>query len=150
MTRPPVIEKRVSSGGVIFRRLDRTVEVALVLIKGGKTWCLPKGTVDRGESTEDTAVREVREETGLTGQICGRIGQIAYWYYIRKPAKKIHKTVHFYLMRFMSGSTEDHDHEVEEARWFRIEDAIALINYKSEREILKKAKEMIQERRLQD
>jgi len=147
MTRPPVIEKRISSGGVIFRRANNGVEVALVLVKGKKTWCLPKGTIDKGEAPEDTAIREVMEETGLCGEISEKIGQISYWYYVRKDSKKIHKTVHFYLMNFKHGKTQDHDHEVIDAKWFKIDDAIDTLSYKSEKEILKKAKRMIEERR---
>jgi 8-oxo-dGTP pyrophosphatase MutT (NUDIX family) len=150
MAKPPLIEKRISSGGVIFRHSTNGVEVALVLVKGRKTWCLPKGTVDRGESPEDTAIREVMEETGLSGEICEKIGQISYWYYVRRESKRIHKTVHFYLMKFKRGDTKDHDHEVIDARWFMIDDAIDKLSYKSEREILKKAKRMIEERRISD
>ena len=146
MARPPVIEKKVSSGGVIFRCSSNGVEVALVLVRGRNTWCLPKGTVDRGEGPEDTAIREVMEETGLSGEIYEKIGQISYWYYVRKESKRIHKTVHFYLMKFKKGNTQDHDHEVIDAKWFLIDEAINRLSYKSEKEILKKAKRMIEER----
>jgi len=150
MARPPVIEKKISSGGVIFRHSTNGVEVALVLVKGKKAWCLPKGTVDKGEEPEDTAIREVMEETGLSGEICEKIGQISYWYYVRRESKKIHKTVHFYLMKFKKGNTQDHDHEVIDAKWFMIDEAIDRLSYKSEKEILKKARRMVEERGITD
>ena len=82
--RPATIRNQVSSGGVIFRKVrENDVEIALVAVKEGKVWSLPKGIVEKGEETSETAVREVREETGLSGKVVEKIGQITYWYYIR-------------------------------------------------------------------
>ncbi|MBI4690207.1 MAG: NUDIX hydrolase [Nitrospirae bacterium] len=134
---------QVSSGGVIFRRNNDMTEIALVAVKGGNVWCLPKGLVDRGERPEETAVREVQEETGLRGRIRDKIGDISYWYYIRGENARCRKTVHFYLMDYLSGSTDDHDSEVDKASWFSIDEAISKVSYKGDREIIKKAKEMI-------
>jgi len=145
MARPPAIERRTSSGGVIFRASKDTIDVALVAVKGRKTWCLPKGIIDKGEDPPTTALREVKEETGLTGEIIDKIGQVSYWYFLRKEMTKIHKTVHFYLLKYTSGSTGDHDHEVDEARWFSIDEAIDKLSYKSEKEIMHKAKRMIKD-----
>lgn len=146
MTRPPEIKKRVSSGGVLYRISDAGIEVVLVSVKGGRAWCLPKGLIDNGEEPPTTALREVREETGLAGEIQNKIGHISYWYFIKDEMIKIHKTVHFYLMDFVGGSTDDHDHEVDEAKWFLITDAIESLSYKSEKEIMHKAKSMIEKR----
>ncbi len=143
MTRPPEIKRRISSGGVIHRNLKDDVEVAIVAVRGSRAWCLPKGIIDGGEDPPATALREVREETGLTGEILDKLGQIAYWYFIKEERIRIHKTVHFFLMKFIEGSTDDHDHEVDEARWFPIDDAIEQLTYKSEKEIMRKAKVMI-------
>lgn len=145
MARPPEIKKRVSSGGVLYRISDNGVEVVLVLIKGGRAWCIPKGLIDNGEDPPAAALREVREETGLRGDILKKIGHISYWYFIKDEMMKIHKTVHFYLMGFVDGSTGDHDDEVDEAKWFPIADALELLSYKNEKEIMHKAKTMIEE-----
>jgi 8-oxo-dGTP diphosphatase len=106
-------------------------------------WSLPKGIIDIGEKSEETAIREVREETGLSGRIIKKIGDTSYWYYIKVENAKCRKTVHFYLMEYQNGSTTDHDEEVDDASWFPIDEAICKVSYKGDREILEKAKEMI-------
>lgn len=143
--RPATLRFQVSSGGIIFRRRGGKVEIALIAVKGGNVWCLPKGIVDKGENPEETALREVREETGLTGRILGRIGSISYWYFIKEENAKCKKTVDFYLMEYEKGSTKDHDWEVDEASWVPIEEAAERASYKGDRRIIEKAKEMITE-----
>ena len=152
MTRPPSIKTRISSGGVIYRPVTGRVgdspgdgiEVAIVAVRGGKAWCLPKGIINKGEDSPTAALREVREETGLSGAIVDEIGVISYWYYLKEEMSRIHKTVHFFLMKYINGSTDDHDHEVDEARWLPIDEALKKLSYKSERDIMRKAKEMIE------
>ncbi|RJR17495.1 MAG: NUDIX hydrolase [Nitrospiraceae bacterium] len=147
MTRPPSIKKRISSGGVIYRTgADRTgadVEVAIVSVRGGKAWCLPKGIINKGEDPPTAALREVREETGLSGEIINEIGRTSYWYYLKEEMIRVNKTVHFFLMKYLDGSTDDHDHEVDEAVWLPIDDAMKKLSYKSERDMVRKAKDMI-------
>ncbi|MFZ6016112.1 MAG: NUDIX hydrolase [Nitrospirota bacterium] len=141
--KPTALKTQVSSGGVIFRRHDTEIEVALVAVKGGKTWCLPKGIIDKGESPEKTAVREVAEETGLKGKIVEKLGDITYWYYIKEENTKCKKTVHFFLIEYESGDISEHDWEVDKASWFQIDEALDKANYKNEKEMIKKAKEML-------
>ena len=143
MAKPPLIKKQISSGGVIFRRSD-DIEVALISAKGKKTWSLPKGLIDRNESPAATALREVREESGLHGEIIEKIGQISYWYFVDEDRIKVNKMVHFFLLKYIKGNTEDHDHEVDEARWFPIDQAIEKLSYRSEQQIMQKAKGMIE------
>jgi 8-oxo-dGTP pyrophosphatase MutT (NUDIX family) len=145
MARPPAIINKTSSGGVVYRVTGKDIDVVLISVKERSVWCLPKGAIDKNESLPEAALREVREETGLTAEILEKIGRISYWYFIKEKMNRIHKTVHFYLMRFISGSTDDHDHEVDEARWISIDEAVSALTYKSEREIMEMAKKMIVE-----
>ncbi|MBI5675583.1 MAG: NUDIX hydrolase [Nitrospirae bacterium] len=144
MSRPPTIRKLASSGGVIFRDSAKGAEVALVSVKKRIVWCLPKGIIEKGEEPDKTALREVAEETGLSGKILEQIGQISYWYFLKEKTIRVHKTVHFFLLKYASGSTDNHDHEVEEARWFPVDEAIERLQYKGEKDIMMKAKQMIE------
>lgn len=145
MHKPPTLKNLVSSGGVLFRKSDEVFEVALVSIRGSRVWSLPKGIIERDEDQETTAAREVMEETGLKGEILEKIGQIAYWYFLKEKTVKVHKTVHYFLMRYISGSTDDHDAEVDEASWVPLDDAVNRLKYGGEKEIMFKAKNMIYE-----
>jgi 8-oxo-dGTP pyrophosphatase MutT (NUDIX family) len=140
------IKKQVSCGGVVYRCHEDRCEVALILRptrKGERIWCLPKGLMQEGESTEQTARREVREETGLEGKVREKLGEIQYVFYSLEERSKIQKAVHFFLMEYLQGSVEDHDAEVEEARWFSIKEAEERLVYENEREILRKAQQVI-------
>lgn len=136
---------QVSAGGVAFRWQDSKPEIAIVSVKPKLRWQLPKGIVDPGESPQITAVREVREEAGVETDLIKLIETIEYWYRSVKYGKPVryHKFVHFYLLRYRGGQVTDHDHEVEEARWVSFEDAIELLDFKSEREVVEKARAMI-------
>ena len=139
--------KQTSSGGVIYRVDQGRVHVALINVSRGRNiWALPKGRVEAGEKPEETAEREVREETGLHGDVLAKIGDIKYWFMTRVPPARHLKTVHFYLLRFTSGSTDDHDREAVEASWFDAAEAERVLSYENERKILKSALMMIQER----
>ncbi len=143
--KPASLKRQTSSGGVIYRKSAGIPEVVLVSVRGGKYWCLPKGIVDKGETPEVTAVREVREESGLLGRIIDKLGEITYWYYIRGENTKCRKTVHFYLMEYESGSTSQHDFEVDEAEWFTFETALEKISFNGDRTILEKARARLKE-----
>jgi ADP-ribose pyrophosphatase YjhB (NUDIX family) len=137
------IKQQVSSGGAIYRHQEDRCEVALILRStrsGKKVWSLPKGVLQESESLEEAARREVREETGLEGKVNGKLGEIQYIFYSPEEQSKIRKTVHFYLIEYLRGSTADHDFEVEEARWFPIERALEVLAYENEREIVRRAK----------
>ena len=143
MIKPAALKTQVSSGGVIFRRYDGSIEVAMVAVKGGNVWCLPKGLIDKGEVPEKTAIREVAEETGLKGRIIEKLGEITYWYYIKDENIKCRKTVHFFLMEYEGGDVSNHDWEVDDASWFQIDEALKKASYRGEKEIIEKAEEIL-------
>ena len=136
---------QISAGGVAFRWNGSEPEVAIVQVKPKLRWQLPKGIVDEGESPQEAAVREVREEAGVSTDLVRLIETIEYWYRSVKYGKPVrfHKFVHFYLLQYKSGDVADHDHEVEEARWVGFEEALELLDFKSEREVVEKARGLI-------
>ena len=138
-------ERQISAGGVIFREVEGRTEVALISVRGGKVWGLPKGHAEPGENLARPAHREVREETGLDGKILNKIGHIEYFFTFKDEhgAKRFFKIVYFFLMEYTSGSVEDHDDEVDECRWVDIDKATRLMRYDDEKGILRKAKKMI-------
>lgn len=134
---------QISAGGVAFRTMKGRVEVALISVGSENRWQLPKGIVDKGESTEAAALREVREEAGIVTNPLNLIDKTEYWYYDRRQRVRFHKFVYFYLLRYESGKVTDHDDEVNEARWVEIDDAIKMLAFDSERKVVEKAKTMI-------
>ena len=144
MTKVPT-KLQISAGGVAFRELGGQIQIALISVGKENRWQLPKGIVDKGESTEDAAVREVREEAGIDTEVVDRIDKVEYWYFWNEEGKRVryHKFVYFYLLRCESGDVRDHDHEVNEARWFEISEAIQVLAFDSEKKIVERAGEMI-------
>jgi 8-oxo-dGTP pyrophosphatase MutT (NUDIX family) len=140
-------QRQVSAGGVAFRRNKGTVRVALIRVGEPSRWQLPKWHLDDDETPEQTAMREVREETGVDYELLGKIGTIDYWFYKPQSDRKVrlHKYVHFFLMKYKSGSVRDHDEEVHEARWVGIDEAIRMLTFKGEREVVEEAKRMIRD-----
>src|SRR3954467_7679393 len=117
-----------SYGGVGLRGDDVRV---ITPIGRRRVTGLPKGGPQPGETGEETATREVREETGVNAVVREPLGDVNYWY--RRGGRRVYKTVHFYLFDYQSGSTADHDHEVEEARWMPLADALTALDRKSTR-----------------
>ena len=135
----------VSAGGVAFRRQRRRIDVALISVGSERRWQLPKGLIGKGEKPEAAALREVQEEAGIITRLLQPIEKIEYWYFAkdRDERVRIHKFVHFFLLEYESGDVADHDHEVNEAQWFPIDEAIRSLAFKSEREVASKALELI-------
>jgi 8-oxo-dGTP diphosphatase len=132
------IRHQLSAGGVVVRS-DGIVELCLIKPAGRSVWALPKGWVESGETHEMAALREIREETGIEGAIDSDLDSIEYWFFSREDKVRIHKVVHFFLVRFVSGDTSHHDHEVAEAAWFDLESALDRMTYPNERQIVRKA-----------
>ena len=136
---------QISAGGVAFRKRSGKIDVALISVGSGNRWQLPKGLVDKGESSEDAALREVREEAGIDATMIGRIDKVEYWYFSKEEGNPVryHKFVYFYLLRYESGDVRNHDDEVNDARWVDIDDAIKMLAFESEKKIMVKAKDLI-------
>ena len=138
-------EYQTSSGGVLLRKENGQTSVVLIARNNRGIWCLPKGLIEADESAEEAAEREVAEETGLKGKIIDKIGEVSYWYWSKGERTRYFKTVHFYLMEYLGGDTANHDSEVEEAKWFPVNEALQIMTFKSERGIVSKAIEMLKE-----
>lgn len=132
----------VSAGGVVFRREEDCVSVLVCKDAGYKKWVLPKGLIDKGESSEETAVREVREEVGVQARIIESLGEEKYIYMSR--GVRVFKVVHYFLMEYQSGSETDHDHEMDEVKWVSLDDAIGLMGYKGAKDVLSRAKSRLE------
>lgn len=131
-----------SAGGVVYRRSGETIEVLICKDAGYHKWVLPKGVRDKDESAEDTALREVREEVGVTGRIVASLGEEKYIYTAR--GVRVFKSVQYFLMEYVSGSESDHDHEMEAVRWAAIDEAIDLMGYKGAKDVLQRAKAILE------
>ncbi len=104
---------------------------------GAQVLGLPKGHIDPGETASQAALREVREETGVEAELVQELGEVRYWY--RRDGRAVPKSVVFFLFRYLSGDTADHDDEVEEARWMSLQEAHDALSYEGEREMVLRA-----------
>jgi 8-oxo-dGTP pyrophosphatase MutT (NUDIX family) len=134
------VTRAFSAGGVLLRGSTHGPEVLLGRRRrerDGATWSLPKGTPDGDETPEQTAVREVREETGLEVRILDSVGDIHYRF--TRGGQRIEKTVHYYLMEVTGGDIADHDQEFDEVRWFEVAEAQAIMSFATERDVVARA-----------
>lgn len=132
----PVV-REYSAGGLVFNARNEVAIIARHSRSGHLEWCLPKGHIEKGESPEQTAQREVHEETGILGEVFGSIATIDYWFTGEK--QRVHKLVHHYVLRQVSGSLGvdgDPDREAENAAWVRFEDLTSVLSYPNERKIV--------------
>ena len=133
------VKNAVSAGGVVYRGSPQGPEFVLCGRSGLGTWSLPKGTPDAGETLEETALREVREETGLQVELEEPLGSITYWFTLSSNESRCHKTVHFYLMGERGGSVDLHDQEFDTVRWFPAEEALRALTYSNEATVAQRA-----------
>lgn len=126
-----------SAGGVVVRG----GEILLIAVAGGQRWQLPKGHVEEGESERETAVREVREETGVRGRALAPLPEIEYWFV--QAGQRVHKRVAYFLLAYESGSERDYDpSEVSGAAWFPWSEAIERLTFDNERQVATAAREV--------
>ena len=135
------IKYEVSSGGLVLRRRESAYDALLIGRGTPRIWTLPKGHVEARESHEQAALREVREETGCWAEIVTKLNDISYWFYLNHLKHK--KSVTFYLMRYLSGDTANHDHEVDEARWFDVAAAKRSLKYVNEKRLIDMAQDYL-------
>ena len=137
--------RQVSSGGVIIRHQQGQCQVCLIArrMEDALVWGLPKGHVEPGEHLLATALREVREETGLVGVLVRPLGSITYRFTVPEERVRYFKRVHFFLLRYRKGNPAHHDDEVEQARWLPLDDALRQLSYPNERKILRKAQQYL-------
>lgn len=136
-----------SAGGLVIDGLDgpRESQVAALIgridRRGRMLWSLPKGHIELGETAEQTAIREVAEETGIRGSVLAALGRIDYWFVT--DGRRVHKTVHHYLMRFSGGELCDEDLEVAEVAWVPMGELPSRLAYADERRLARVADELI-------
>jgi 8-oxo-dGTP pyrophosphatase MutT (NUDIX family) len=143
------VAREFSAGGVLVRREDDVWAMAAIRPAGKPpgTWALPKGLIDAGEAPEQTAAREVAEETGAEGELIDKLGDIRY-VYSRRGGERVFKVVSFFLLRYARGElgaiAPAMRREVSEARWLPLAEAPRLLAYRGEREIAEKARALLE------
>lgn len=132
---------QVSAGGVVCREQGALLEVVLISVGDPARWQLPKGIVDSDETPEQAALREVREEAGVSATIIAPLDPVEYWYVGSRGKRRVrfHKIVHFFVMQYAGGDVADHDHEVNEAAWVSVDQAQQLLAFKGEKQAVAQA-----------
>lgn len=130
-----------SAGGVVYRRGVEGVEIVLVGRRRERLWALPKGKPDGDEDAEQTALREVREETGLEACIEQPLGEVTYWY-TRSDGLRVHKKVTYFLMQVVGGDVAAHDHEFDDVAWVHLSEAERLLTHRNQLHILRRVAEL--------
>lgn len=137
----------ISAGGLVIDGIDGPREDQLAALigrmdrRGRMIWSLPKGHIELGETAEQTAIREVAEETGIHGHVLAALGSIDYWFVT--DGRRVHKTVHHYLLRFSGGELCDEDVEVTEVAWVPVTELPKRLAYADERRLAKVAHDLI-------
>lgn len=135
------MKREFSAGGIVLRQAqDSNVEVLLTKHSQNKHWSFPKGLIDPGQTTQEAALREVKEEGGVEAEILDKVGYSKYVYTFNN--EKIFKVVTYFLMKYKSGDIEDHDFEVEESGWYEVKEALKQLSFSQDKVLLKKAVEI--------
>jgi len=131
-------EHHRSAGGLVVEG----TRILLISTQEGRRWQLPKGHIERGESPEQAAVREIEEETGVSGRVIAPLPGVEYWF-VEKGRRRVHKRVDYFLLSYVSGSVADFDvHEVSGAEWFTWEEGIGKLSFDNERRVVEAAREI--------
>lgn len=138
------IKFEFSAGGIVFRKEDDTIRILVAQHSMHHGWVFPKGLIGdnhKGEKKDVTAIREVKEETGIDAEIIEELPKIEYWYKFEGELRK--KTVYYYIMKYIGGSFEERDNEMEAVEWLPFGEVAERLTYKSDKEVWEKAKEKI-------
>ena len=133
-----------SAGGIVFKSEKDNILILVAQHSQHHGWVFPKGLIGdhvKGEKKEDTAVREVREETGIEARIIKELAPVSYWYVFNK--ERIKKTVYYYIMKCMGGDTKNHDFEMEKVEWLPIKEVEKRLTYKSDKEVWRETRKEI-------
>lgn len=129
--------KRVfSAGGIVFNSKN---QVLLAQHSSNHYWGFPKGLIDKGQTSKEAALREVKEEGGVEAKIIEKAGDSKYVYTDKQTKENIFKVVTVYLLKYISGDPKDHDWEVKEAGWFSPEEALKKLSFRQDSDLLKQA-----------
>lgn len=134
-----------SAGGIVFKSEDSKLFILLCQHSQHHGWGFPKGLIGdhkEKETKEETAIREVEEETGAKGEILEELEKVTYWY--AYEGEKIKKTVYYYVMRFLGGDITKHDHEMENVEWVEAEKVLSTLTFRSDKEVFRKALPVIE------
>lgn len=134
--------REFSAGGVVYKSVNGQVLWMVAQHSGYKGWIFPKGHIEKGEKSEETAIREVKEETGIEAKIISKIGDYSYFY--TKDGEKIYKNAKFFLMEYVGGDEKNHDFETSEILWLPYEEVLEKLTFKDEKKMLEKAKENLE------
>ena len=141
------ISNLVSSGGVVYRRGQAgSLEVALCGRLQSRTWSLPKGTPEEGETIQQTALREVQEEIGLELSVQAELGHNEYKFSRSREIVRFHKRVYFYLMSTHGGSMDLHDLEFDVVKWIPMNEAASTLTHANEAQVIDRAAKVLAER----
>ncbi len=135
-------EQQISAGGVVYKKEGNRIMVCLISKKNDRIWAFPKGRVMPGEHLEDTARREIAEETGHLTQVTDILDEISYYFYVKEENTLYHKTVYFFLMPLLEENFCEPDGEADSIMWLPIGDAYRKLTYINEKEILRKAQKI--------
>jgi 8-oxo-dGTP pyrophosphatase MutT (NUDIX family) len=133
----------ISAGGVVYRRTTDGIDILICKDAGYHRWVLPKGLVNKGESHEQTAVREVQEETGISARLIAPLGEPEKYIYTARGVR-VFKSVYYFLLEYQSGSEADHDREMEAVEWKPIDEAIDMLAYKAAKNVVQRAKQLLE------
>jgi 8-oxo-dGTP pyrophosphatase MutT (NUDIX family) len=129
----------ISAGGVVYRRGNKGFEILICKDAGYHRWVLPKGLVNTGENYEQTALREVQEETGINARLIAPLGEPEKYIYTARGVR-VFKSVYYFLLEYQSGSESQHDHEMEAVQWATFDEALTMLGYQGAKNVVLSAR----------